>query len=766
MEEAKEEEEQLARGTAAATTTTTSCRGGGGGNDNGSGKSTSPAATGGGGCCGGGDRSRAGCCDEEGVDAAPNSNTNTTTTNSSSSALCLAVIREDGADVVVFDASGKPRPFRFDDDKGDRDVRKLCFSTHGFDDDDDDGCNADADRSTKAKAKATTVGDLLTPCFDEDGNHGVPDEGCFCGVGTPHLHAHLRDPETCDYGVDSSNKSNNNKKSKRNGSDGDIGFLASQILHPVDREEEEKTTTAPSLTSDGGDGDGEEDGAAAAGMMMQIDVSERLPKECNSSRVRGHHRDDDDDDDQIGRRRANADYRRGAKKLAEVRHGDHYDYLVHDAASKQLRLQHPCKDCGSDDVHGVYRNVGERKLTARGGGGGGAAGGDKKNTSNGKAIEVHFFEVANTGPFNILEHLHNVFEPTSTDRVAFVEHMMENTKEVPSTKSPQGKKAAAIPAPWPPSAVGTSGTTVRSTFDCQDICCAAEIGIITCLLDDEPGIHSVVVNASLKRIQVHHEPQKITADDIAALLCEDELRTTVLRDGGAAALLAEPAAVAAAVAEQQGAGAKGRSKFFVDHICCASEIPAINAILEPLDGVHAIKVNTTSKLVYVDHSIDVVTAQQICDALNGEGFGADVRHDAATALAAQSSFVRSRLEFELHPDDGDPDLQCLTEFLSTFDASQMESFVVDVPSKTITVVHNPFVVTAQTIVDALHEDTGIASTVLSDGADPRSWGIGADSQDDDLDLKNDERHTRPKLTVIISGICWIISMLSYIGGNW
>jgi hypothetical protein len=129
--------------------------------------------------------------------------------------LCLAVVRESGADISLFDASGEVRSFSY---KGD--IRKLCFSSHG----------QEAD-------------DLLTPCFDDAGNHGSPEEGCFCGVETPHLHAHVHDPKTCN-------------EDSPNTAEVDLMKLARMTLHPT---EESKNSS-----------------------LFQIPVSERLPKECNS----------------------------------------------------------------------------------------------------------------------------------------------------------------------------------------------------------------------------------------------------------------------------------------------------------------------------------------------------------------------------------------------------------------------------------------------------------------------------------------------------
>jgi hypothetical protein len=73
-------------------------------------------------------------------------------TSTTSSSLCLAVIRESGADVILFDKSGVPRTFRYNGTK--EDFSKLCFDSHGMD---------------------GWMSHQLTPCFDEDGNHGNPE---------------------------------------------------------------------------------------------------------------------------------------------------------------------------------------------------------------------------------------------------------------------------------------------------------------------------------------------------------------------------------------------------------------------------------------------------------------------------------------------------------------------------------------------------------------------------------------------------------------
>lgn len=132
------------------------------------------------------------------------------------SLLCLAVVRENSADVVLFDASGEPRTFSYEGSNA-----RVCFSSHGHDAD-----------------------DLLTPCFDGDGNHGSPEESCFCGADIPHLHAHLHDPITCGA---------NDEREEMTGDEA-LMDLAKLTLYPVDSKED----------------------------ILHIPVTEHMPNECNA----------------------------------------------------------------------------------------------------------------------------------------------------------------------------------------------------------------------------------------------------------------------------------------------------------------------------------------------------------------------------------------------------------------------------------------------------------------------------------------------------
>ena len=156
---------------------------------------------------------------------------------------CLAVVLpENGKTVSVLDASGSVRSFSYQGSEGGGDISNLCFSSHGTD---------------------TMTDDLLTPCLDEAGYHGMPDEGCFCGVDIPHLHAHVHDPKLCN---NNNEQGPNYKKNNVASSESNWIKLASLTLLPGDDDKHCGST-------------GEED------RLLQIPASEHMPNECNSKDV-------------------------------------------------------------------------------------------------------------------------------------------------------------------------------------------------------------------------------------------------------------------------------------------------------------------------------------------------------------------------------------------------------------------------------------------------------------------------------------------------
>mmetsp|Transcript_21033 Transcript_21033/g.34786 ORF Transcript_21033/g.34786 Transcript_21033/m.34786 type:complete len:1305 (-) Transcript_21033:71-3985(-) len=650
--------------------------------------------------------------------------------------LCLAIVRENGTDVILFDASGKPRTFSY---KGN--PAQLCFSTHG----------------------AVGADDFLTPCLDEDGLHGVPEESCFCGVDTPHIHAHKHDDVKCKEDEKEPSSGCSSTKKKKSNQETDVSYLASVTLHPTDDSDDDGMTTDETET-----------------LLPQFDINENLPHECNSHTISkhmpDHHHDHGaDDNHSCGHSHNN---KMLGRIVSKIKHGDHVDHLIHNESTNDLHLQHDdCNSCGKHDLHGKFDFVGQRKLEK----------GD---------VQVHFFKPSSK-PFSLIDSLcrildlSHVFDTDSSDRVAAIKKhphkknskccdeptCTANLREM--TASERGSATAAdkkktdccasgscSKAPPPPKkkvddccASGAchaapksiqlgipeppSGTEVRSTFHCSGICCASEIPLINTVLEPKDGVSNILINVPVKQVMVDHDPSVISAADVCKILNDGGFGATLKRDG-AAALLGNTA---------------GRSHFFVEKICCASEIPAINGILEPMKGVKKVSMNVTAKMVYVNHDTALVSAQTLCDALNADAFGARIKHDAKDDIGTPlTAFVRSSLSFK-----GFVDNDMLTAYMGTFASNQVESFVVDLPKNEIHVVHNPLVLPVDEFCESIKEHLFIEATVTEDGAANTKWEF-PELVEDETEVQ--ETMTYPRVTVIISGIFWLVSMLSLIGGNW
>ncbi|KAL3922549.1 MAG: hypothetical protein SGARI_006425, partial [Bacillariaceae sp.] len=185
---------------------------------------------------------------------------------------CIGLIAKDGSTIAIYDVKGELQTFSLPNG----DIRSLCFSSHGH-----------------------NAGDLLTPCFDDEGLHGEPEEGCFCGIDTPHLHAHIHDPKICDDHNSTTDDNNNSNNDLEN----DLMLLARLTLHPT------KVSSSSSIT--------------VAELRIPLDEAKKdVNNKCNSMDY------------------SPVEPRGGAPAEIRVLHGDHYDFLVYNHRTKELHLEH------------------------------------------------------------------------------------------------------------------------------------------------------------------------------------------------------------------------------------------------------------------------------------------------------------------------------------------------------------------------------------------------------------------------------------------
>jgi len=522
---------------------------------------------------------------------------------------CLAVIRPDNITVDVFDVKGHSRAFRSKNRILNNKLlsNKLCFSAHGA------GENIDG---------------MLTYCFDANGEHGEPDEVCFCGEEEPHLHAHIHDPElcgeeNCDGGGGTSNSHTMKQKTTN------WRFLSQLTLHLVDGDEENSPKGVASMP-----------------------ITSSMPNQCNSSTLQQHL--SDKGLQLVQRECCDADETKnecGKHRMYKVQHHDHTCFLVHNEASGQLHMEHPCVSCGDNDVHGRFRLLNTRSWM-----------GEESRRTKGKdtsqEIRLHFFE-AHQEPFHLLDVFSGLFELES------------------------GR------------------------------------------------VHAVRPVEALER-----RPSSASTVDLSPQ--------------------------------------RGKSQFFVEKICCASEANQIQSLLRNVDGINEVSINTTTKTVYVDHDFDLMSATDVASILNAERFGAHVRKDAALQAAAKTgvpteAYVKSTFDISkvlsgLTTDEQESTLSSIKFCLDQkFVNEEIKDVTFDPSKQTLSIEHRPYFLTASGIVDVLDSHMYEVSITHDGGADGM-WALALMDVGKEDTIDQQKASVRP--TTILCGVFWVISMLSLIGGNW
>jgi len=293
--------------------------------------------------------------------------------------------------------------------------------------------------------------------------------------------------------------------------------------------------------------------------------------------------------------------------LSTIQHHDHVDYLVYHEQSKSVHLEHPCGSCGETDIHGKFNFIGQRRW---------------KSSSKSEEVQLHFFKIP-SAPFSFVEAFGELFE-TNSSRTDVVrparcnankqhEHSHGHSHEHSHGHSHEHSascghgSADSVPAAGPG----------RSQFHVKGICCSSEVPDVKAIVEPLPGVRGVSINVTTRHVYVEHDASTLSAEQIKARLDRNGFPATILKDAGLA--------VSARTAPPRNGSVQ--SQLHVSGICCSSEIPAINSILNPLTGVKKVSINVTTKIVYVDHDSSVIPVQDIAEILNINNFGATVQKD-------------------------------------------------------------------------------------------------------------------------------------------
>ena len=281
--------------------------------------------------------------------------------------------------------------------------------------------------------------------------------------------------------------------------------------------------------------------------------------------------------------------------------------------------------------------------------------------------------------------------------------------------------------------------------------------------------------------------------------------------GDKSALFCSPITGSTSSSSEQTKSISVRSRLLVNGICCPSEVPPIRKLIKPLPGVFKLGINVATKVVFIDHNPNIITAHVIMDTLNDSKFDAVVLNDGGLELQmnsnkkAEGNLTSPNSSFDSSSSIDNllgnisrsnyvestffiPGLMSHTQNNSmkkkstcpinkliqhNFNKDEVRAYHIHVGSCTVKVEHDPNLVSAEDImailVQGLNNETvelahdgGVEGLTL-----PILHNNEIEDNDDGMMNNNERKWCRGlKFNVIISGIFWALSLLSMIGGVW
>ncbi|KAL3918150.1 MAG: hypothetical protein SGILL_004373 [Bacillariaceae sp.] len=313
---------------------------------------------------------------------------------------------------------------------------------------------------------------------------------------------------------------------------------------------------------------------------------------------------------------------------------------------------------------------------------------------------------------------------------------------------------------------------VRSAFYVQGICCASEIPAVRKIVKPLPGVSKLNINLTTKVVHVQHNISRIEANQIASALSCQGFPTQIQKDGAHMAQAKQQALSLDAT--------NGRTTLHVQGILQERDVETIQSTLSVLDGVTRIDVNVSEGVIYVDHDVSKVSSNHCAGHLTKQlpQFPCNVAvaaeraagDAAAAALDAigRSRYVESTFHFEglqaYH-------IQQVENAISkNFIQAQVRAMYPNVPSETVKVEHDPKLASADDILHTFrnfhtHGDLP-HGRINIDGAEANLYlPLQQDYPENQVKQEEEPSLLRIHANVWLSGIFWVLSMISYIDGK-
>ena len=297
---------------------------------------------------------------------------------------------------------------------------------------------------------------------------------------------------------------------------------------------------------------------------------------------------------------------------------------------------------------------------------------------------------------------------------------------------------------------------VKSSLFVKGICCASECPSVKKILKQLEGVSKIQINITTKVVYVHHDVTCIQATDLVNRLTKQGFPSTIIKDGNE--LQSSSSSVVVPVLARTTLNVDGT-------IMTEHDVSTIQQFLSPIQGVEGVAANVMDSVVCINHNVNVVSATRLSQLLMPlysnsiiSTTSTEIQHSMNNNPSAffETTLLVSNLTLQ-HVPIMERAIQ------QHYVATQIRAFHPHVPSKTIKVQHNPTLLQATTICQLL-ERYGMAVTIHRDGA-VENLALPMENPPIHGGMQQDDS-SRIHINVLLSGVFWVISLLTYIGGEW
>lgn len=127
------------------------------------------------------------------------------------------------------------------------------------------------------------------------------------------------------------------------------------------------------------------------------------------------------------------------------------------------------------------------------------------------------------------------------------------------------------------------------------------------------------INITSKQVYVQHDPNQVTASDIAQALSQQGFPAVIRHNGGGTGVF--PISTTTSTHSTDAATAPptiGRTTLHTEKALHPQDVPVLQQHLTAVDGVEHVDVNVREGIVFVDHNVTLVSTSQLCKVMQSQ----------------------------------------------------------------------------------------------------------------------------------------------------